>query len=108
MATSDSPGSAHSDESVRGESGALVNSIRMMIGFDKPLLTAIALVLSVFSAIFCYSMQTWEAKRVYFTQRCEGFIEQIAFQGYDKAYTQAPLEIKTNCVVVINRQGERQ
>ncbi len=103
------PVTQHADESVRGERGAQVTSVRNTIGLDKPLFTALALALSIFSVIFCSFVWSWEEKRAYMTQRCEGFIEQIAFEGYATAYTKAPLEIKTNCVVVINRtEGSRQ
>lgn len=53
-------------------------SIRM-IGFDKPFMTAFAIVLSLAAAMFCFFTEYKEQQRVYFTQRCEAYVEQAVF-----------------------------
>lgn len=50
-----------------------------LVGFDKPFMTAVAVVLSLAAAMFCFFTQYEEERRVYFTQRCEAYVEQAAF-----------------------------
>jgi hypothetical protein len=99
----DRANNTQTDDNSQGADRGGANVKISLVGFDKPLLTASALALSIVAVLFCFFTWSWEERRAYFTQRCESFIEQIAFEGYDRAYTRAPLEIKTDCVVVINR-----
>lgn len=50
-----------------------------LVGFDQPFFTALALVASFVSAMFCWFTQHSETQRVYFTQRCEAYVEDLAF-----------------------------
>jgi hypothetical protein len=51
-----------------------------LIGMDQPFFVALAVVISVVAALFCFFTEMREERRVYFTMRCEGFIEQAAFE----------------------------
>ncbi len=68
-------------DSVQGDNGSNVTSIKM-VGYDHPLFLAFAVVLSLFSFLYCFKVDHEEAQRVYFQNREEAFIEQLAFQGY--------------------------
>lgn len=62
------------DESVKAEGG---NAVKIsLVGYDHPFFLALAVVLALFSLLYCFSVNHEEAQRVYFTQRCEAFIEQ--------------------------------
>ena len=50
-----------------------------LIGYDRPFFTAVALVLSIVAAVECFFTEMREERRVYFTQRCEAYIEQATF-----------------------------
>lgn len=75
----------HADDSVRAERGGSAIKITL-VGFDKPLLTAIALVLSVAAAGMCFFTEMREERRVYFTQRCEAYVEQAVFNKQPVPY----------------------
>lgn len=60
-------------------SGQSVN-VRM-IGFDKPLLTAIAIVLSIVSILFSFYLTGYLIRTEYWLQRNEAFLEQLSTQG---------------------------
>ena len=47
-----------------------------LVGMDQPFFVALALVISVVAALECFFTEWREERRVYFTQRCEAFVEQ--------------------------------
>lgn len=57
-------------------SGQTVQSSIKLIGFDQPFFTALAVTLALFSFMFCFMTTFLEGRRVYFTQRCEAYLEQ--------------------------------
>lgn len=61
-------------------SGQSVN-IRL-VGADRAFWIAVAVVMSLFSFLYCFSVNHEEAQRVYFENREEAFIEQLSFEGY--------------------------
>lgn len=68
------------DQSVRADGGSQLTNIRL-VGFDKPLMTAIAIVMSVAAFIFGY--EAWREAQAdeYWLSRSEAFLEQLATQG---------------------------
>ena len=71
------PANVHADEGMNTTNGS---NVRIhLVGFDRPFFTALAVVLSLASAMFCFFMNVNESRRVYFTQRCEAYVEQAAF-----------------------------
>lgn len=65
-------------DSVHGEGGSNVTSIRL-IGYDRPFFIALSVAISLVAAMFCFFTYSQENRRVYYTMRCEGFVEQLAF-----------------------------
>ncbi len=62
----------------KAEAGGQAVSVRL-IGYDQPFFTAVALVLAVVSLIVA-TFVLWDVNRItYFTQRCEAYVEQAAF-----------------------------
>ena len=64
-----------------------------MVGFDRALLIALALALSLVAILYAdhldrenqekfAKLEHDEAQLIYFDQRAEAFMEQLAFQGY--------------------------
>lgn len=73
-------GAGHrNDESVHASGG---NAIKIsLVGFDKPLLTALSIVLSIVAMIFGYMALHQSTVDEYWLARSEGFLEQLADQG---------------------------
>lgn len=73
-----------SDESVRGERGAQVTSIKL-VGFDRPFFTATALVAGLvgilLSGIAIAMTLNQLSANEYWLSRSEAFLEQLATQG---------------------------
>lgn len=65
-------------DSVRSEGNSSAVSVRVM-GMDQPFFTALAVALSLAAFAFAFYVEMQEQRRVYFTQRCEAYIEQAAF-----------------------------
>lgn len=66
------------DESLSATRDAVRVDMKV-VGMDQPFFTALAVVLSIVAAVFCFFTEMREERRVYFTQRCEAYIEQAVF-----------------------------
>lgn len=69
-----------SNDSVRGEGGSNVTSIRL-VGYDRPFFTALAIAISIISAFYSFEVGREKAQDVYWKQRIEVFLEQLSTQG---------------------------
>jgi hypothetical protein len=58
-----------------------------LVGYDRPFFTALALVLAIVAMIGSFFTEWREERRVYFTMRCEGFVEQAAFDHKPVPYS---------------------
>lgn len=52
-----------------------------MVGFDKPLLTAIAILLGIVVAFYAFTISQEVIRMEYWLQRNEAFLEQLSNQG---------------------------
>lgn len=64
----------HSVPGAKAEAGGQAVNIRL-VGFDRPFFTAFAVVLALVAAVASFYTEFREERRVYFTQRCEAFLE---------------------------------
>lgn len=68
-------------DGIHAHDGSSVASIRL-VGFDRPFLSAVALVLAILACVIGYLDFHERTANEYWQQRIETFIEQMASEGY--------------------------
>lgn len=78
---SDAPITQTDDNSQKADGHGAANVRVSLVGMDKPFFTALAVTLSLFSAIYAFEAGRETAQAVYWLQRNEAFLEQLSAQG---------------------------